>query len=194
MSTWRHDPSLEHWKAKCKSHTSKHRSVTDHKSSAIITGASRGIGEAIAFDLASRGAKLAITYTSDRSKTSVDNLESRIASEANSKAISIQCDLKDPEAPRRVVDETVKALGHIDILVNNAAAFSSTKIEDTTIEHFDEIFRLNVRAALLMLQAVLPHLRRPGRIINISSVASRQGMVGVGAYAASKAALEGMEP
>lgn len=123
---------------------------------------------------------------------SIEALKSRISKETASSCISFQCDLKDPSAPTRVVEETVKAFGAVDIIVNNAAAFSSTRLEDTTTEHFDEILHLNVRAALLMVQAALPHLRRPGRIINISSVASRQGMPGVGTYSASKAALEGM--
>ena len=60
-----------------------------------------------------------------------------------------------------------------------------------TAEHFDEVFHLNVRAPLFMVQAVLPHLRRPGRIINISSVGAREGYAGTGTYSASKAALEG---
>lgn len=105
----------------------------------------------------------------------------------------MQCDLKDPTAPTQIVRATVEAFGpHIDILVNNAAIISSKFAQDITIEHFDEIFHTNVRAPLLLLQAVLPHLRRPeGRIINISSVGGRQGYPGTGAYAATKAALEG---
>lgn len=160
--------------------------------SAIVTGASRGIGEAIAFDLASRGAKVAITYSSDRSKAQAEKLISRIKSEANSDAIDIQCNLRETSAPKQIVDATLKAFGKdIDILVNNAAAISDKFVQDVTPEHFDEIFHLNVRAPLLMIQAVLPHLRRPGRIVNISSVGARGGYPGVGTYAASKAALEG---
>ncbi|KAF2160257.1 hypothetical protein M409DRAFT_70600 [Zasmidium cellare ATCC 36951] len=159
---------------------------------AIVTGASRGIGTAIAYDLASRGAKIAITYSSDRSKEGANNLISRIESSANSKAIGIQCNLLDTSAPQHIVSETLAAFGpQIDILVNNAAGISDKKVEDVTPSHFEEVFCVNVRAPLLMLQATLPHLRRPGRIINISSVAARQGFPGIGTYAASKAALEG---
>ncbi|KAI5357607.1 Putative short-chain dehydrogenase/reductase SDR, NAD(P)-binding domain superfamily [Septoria linicola] len=159
---------------------------------AIVTGASRGIGTAIAFDLASRGAKVAITYSSDKSKQGADELISRIKSEANSSAIGIQCNLSEVPAAQHIVDETVKAFGQdIDILVNNAATISDKFIADITPEHFDAVMHLNVRAPLLMLQAVLPHLRRPGRIINISSVGARAGYRAVGVYSASKAALEG---
>ncbi|KAK4574211.1 hypothetical protein LTR86_001972 [Recurvomyces mirabilis] len=159
---------------------------------AIVTGASRGIGAAIAHDLASRGAKVMITYSSDRSKQPTDELVSKIKSETGSEATDVQCDLKDPSAARQIVDATVKAFGQkIDILVNNAAVISDKKIEDITTGDFDEVFYTNTRAPLLMVQAVLPHLRKPGRIINISSVGARAAYPGVGLYSASKAALEG---
>lgn len=157
-----------------------------------MTGGSRGIGSALAFDLASRGAKVAITYSSDRSKQPTDELISRIQSEAKGSAIGIQCNLQTPEAPKQIVSETIKAFGDkIDILVNNAGVISDKYLQDITLEHFDEVFYLNVRAPLLMLQAVLPHLRTPGRIINISSVGARAAFPGVGTYSASKSALEG---
>lgn len=157
-----------------------------------MTGSSRGIGEAIAFGLAAHGAKVTITYSSDRSKKGADALVSRIKNETNSSAIDVQCDLKSPDAPKKIVDATTKAFGdHIDILVNNAAIISDKYAQDITADHFDEVFHTNVRAPLFMLQAVLPYLRKPGRIINLSSVGARQGYPGVGAYAASKAAIEG---
>ncbi|KAF2487200.1 hypothetical protein BDY17DRAFT_288512 [Neohortaea acidophila] len=157
---------------------------------AIVTGGSRGIGSAIAFTLASHGAKVAITYTSDRSSEPTKALVERISSEAKSRAISIQCDLKDPKSPQKIVDETVKEFGHIDILVNNAAVFSTTFLPDITLQLFEDLFHTNVRAPMLLSQAVLPHLRRPGRIINISSIGAREGHPGSGTYAATKGALE----
>ncbi|KAF2773710.1 NAD(P)-binding protein [Teratosphaeria nubilosa] len=159
---------------------------------AIVTGASRGIGAAIAFDLASRGAKVTITYSSDRFKAPADALVQKIKSQAQSSAIDVQCDLKSPEAPQQIIDATLKAFGpHIDILVNNAGIISGSKIEEITAEHFDEVFHTNVRAPLFMLQAAPPHLKHPARIINISSIGARAGYPGTGTYAASKAALEG---
>ncbi|KXS96413.1 hypothetical protein AC578_3017 [Pseudocercospora eumusae] len=159
---------------------------------AIVTGASRGIGEAIALDLGARGAKVVLTYSSDRSREAANKTIARIESEGSSAAIGVQCNLKDVEAPKQIVDETIKAFGsHIDILINNAAVISGSYVADITPEHFDEVFHVNVRAPLLMVQAVLPYLRKPGRIVNISSVGSRAGYPSTGTYAASKAALEG---
>ncbi|KAF2717548.1 NAD(P)-binding protein [Polychaeton citri CBS 116435] len=158
---------------------------------AIVTGASRGIGESIALGLAARGAKIVLTYSSDRSKPAAEAIVRRIADESNSEAIHVQCDLTSTEAPSKIVEAAVGVFGHVDILVNNAAMISGSKVEEITAEHFDEVFHLNVRAPLLMVQAVLPHLHRPGRIVNISSVGARAGFPGVGTYAASKAALEG---
>ncbi|TKX18657.1 dehydrogenase-like protein 7 [Elsinoe australis] len=159
---------------------------------AIVTGASRGIGAAIAYDLASHGAHVALTYSSDRSRAGVDELISRIKLTGSSSAIGIQCDLGSTSAPSQIVSATTDAFGpNIDILINNAAAISGLKAHEITPEHFDQIFHLNVRAPLLMLQAVLPHLRRPGRIVNVSSIGARAGFPGVGTYSASKAALEG---
>nr|POE52019.1 hydrolase tropi [Quercus suber] len=170
----------------------KEAAFLQHVQCAIVTGGSRGIGEAIAFDLASRGAKVVLTYSSDRSKKSADALVQRIKTEADSSAIDVQCDLKDPKAAQQIVDATLEAFGdHIDILVNNAAIISDKFVGDITAEHFDDVFQTNVRAPLFMLQAILPRLRRPGRIINISSVGARQGYPGTGVYCASKAALEG---
>jgi 3-oxoacyl-[acyl-carrier protein] reductase len=140
--------------------------LTNDYCSAIVTGASRGIGRAIAFDLACRGAKVVFTYTSDRSKEPSNELISRIESNANSSAISVQCDLLSPGSPERIVKAALEAYGpHIDILVNNAAMITDKYVGDISTEHFDEVFHLNVRAPLLMVQAVLPHLRRPGRNI-----------------------------
>ena len=158
---------------------------------AIVTGASRGIGEAIAFDLAARGAKVVLTYSADRSRAPIETLSKRITSEANSSSIAVQADLKQIPSAKKIVDEAVKAFGHVDILVNNAAELQIQVVQDITPEDFDSIFYANVRAPLLLVQAVLPHLRRPGRIINISSIASRYGFASSGSYCATKAALEG---
>ena len=95
---------------------------------------------------------MVITYSSDRSKQPVNELISRIKSDANSDAIGMQCNLQSTEAPKQIVDETLKAFGpHIDILVNNAAAITNKFVQDITPEHFDEIFHLNVRTPLLMV-------------------------------------------
>ncbi len=91
------------------------------------------------------------------------------------------------------MQETIKVFGgKIDILVNNAAAELNKPLGAITPEEFASIYDLNVRAPTLLTQAVLPHLRRPGRIINISSVAGRAGFANLSMYCSSKAALEGL--
>ena len=159
---------------------------------AIVTGASRGIGQTLAFDLASRGAKVAITYTSPSSQSGVERLAQRITTEANSASVTVQADLREPSSADKVIDETVKAFGHIDILVNNAGLISGSLLQDVTPEEFDSVYHLNVLAPLLLVQKALPHLRRPGRIINLSSVGARANFSSVSVYASSKAALEGL--
>ena len=109
------------------------------------------------------------------------------------KAIKIQSDLRQVQAPEAIVQATRSAFGdHIDILVNNAAGSVAKRLEDISVEDFSFIFDLNVRAIVLMTQAVLPFLRSPGRIINVGSVGSRSGMQGLSLYCASKSALEGL--
>jgi 3-oxoacyl-[acyl-carrier protein] reductase len=110
-----------------------------------------------------------------------------------SAAIGIKADLRDPESPAKIVAETTKHFGeHIDILVNNAGVELVKPIPDITVDDFSFVYNLNVRAPLLMLQSVLPHLRAPGRIINIGSVGGRGGFKQLSVYCSSKAALEGM--
>jgi 3-oxoacyl-[acyl-carrier protein] reductase len=110
-----------------------------------------------------------------------------------SQAIPIKADLRDPLSPKRVVEETVQAFGPIiDILVNNAGAELVKPLQDITAQDFAAMYDLNVRGPLLLTQAVLPHVRAPGRIINISSVGARYGFKDLSVYCSSKAALEGL--
>jgi 3-oxoacyl-[acyl-carrier protein] reductase len=105
----------------------------------------------------------------------------------------VQADLSETNAPEKIVAATLEAFGdNIDILVNNAAVLGGKSLTETTAEDYATVFNVNVRAPLLMTGAVVPHLRAPGRIINMSSVGSRLGPPKYALYAASKAALEGM--
>ncbi|OJJ35408.1 hypothetical protein ASPWEDRAFT_155162 [Aspergillus wentii DTO 134E9] len=159
---------------------------------AIVTGSSRGIGAGIAYELARRGAKVAITYTTSNSTKQAHHLIQQIQSLSTS-AIAIKADLRNPSSATQIVHETTHAFGpHIDILVNNAAVELVKPIPDIEGSDFDYVFELNVRAPALMVQAVLPYLRAPGRIINIGSVAARCGFARMSVYCASKAALEGL--
>lgn len=160
---------------------------------AIVTGASRGIGAAIALSLAKVGAKVAITYVSDSSSPAADALVAQInALDNDSSATKIQVNLADASAPQIIVDATLAAFGPtIDILVNNAGTGIRKPFLETTHADFDHGINVNLRAAFFLSQAVVPHLRRPGRIINISSIVARTGGPLYAVYAASKAGVEG---
>lgn len=177
---------------------------------AIVTGASRGIGAGLAIELARRGAnvgmfnaddaahtnapQVVLVYTSPKSEEKANKIASEISSLNNgSKAHIVQADLKQIEAPEKIVASTREAFGDkIDILVNNAGVLWANPIEETTAEDFAGIFDVNVRAPLLLTKAVIPYLRKPGRIINMSSVGAHIGPPKMSLYAASKAAIEGM--
>ncbi|KAF3049249.1 hypothetical protein E8E11_009202 [Didymella keratinophila] len=161
---------------------------------AIVTGASRGIGAGLAIELARRGANVALVYTSPKSEGKAKKIALDIEGLKNgSKGHIVQADLKQVEAPEKVVASTREAFGDkIDILVNNAGVLWANPIEETTAEDYAGIFDVNVRAPLLLIKAVMPYLRKPGRIINMSSVGARIGPPKMSLYAASKAAIEGM--
>lgn len=162
---------------------------------AIVTGATRGLGATMVLDLAARGARVAITYTSPSSESKANELVKQISSIQNgSKMIGIRADASDPASASKIVQETTAAFGEksIDILVNNAGIEVAKELKDITKEDFERIYAINVLHPILLTQAVLPHLRTPGRIINISSVGARSGFASLSLYTSSKAALEGL--
>ncbi|KAF2685678.1 NAD(P)-binding protein [Lentithecium fluviatile CBS 122367] len=138
--------------------------------------------------------KVTIIYTSPNSETKARQVASQVSALSNgSQAIVVQADLKEIEAPEKIVAATVEAFGDkIDILVNNAGVLFGKTILETAADDYAAIFDVNVRAPLLMTKAVVPHLRAPGRIVNLSSVGARSGFEDMALYSASKAALEGM--
>ncbi|TRM63378.1 hypothetical protein BD626DRAFT_402424 [Schizophyllum amplum] len=163
---------------------------------AIVTGSARGIGEEIAYELAKRGAKVMITFTSETSQSRADALVARIAALQNgATSASVRADLALPESPDIIVKATLAAFSTstIDILVNNAGINLNCPLAALTSAAFDSVFDINVRGAFLMTRAVLPHLpATPGaRIVNISSQGARRGFPDYTVYCASKAALEG---
>ncbi len=154
---------------------------------ALVTGASRGIGAAIALALAERGADVAITYgnSADRAAEVVRAIEAR-----GRVGVAIQADGADPEAVRRSVDEAVRALGGLDILVNNAAIARYSTIAEVSVETFDALFDVNVRAPLLASQAAIPHLPTGGRIVTIGSAGAERIVGDTGTvYYMTKSAL-----
>ena len=135
-----------------------------------------------------------MTFTSPASEKYVDELVKRIEQLHNgSAAAKVQADLRQIDAPEKIVQATRSAFGdHVDILVNNAGCTLEKGLGDISVDDFSYVYDLNVRAVLLMSKEVLPYLRPPGRIINLSSVGARAGYKEFSLYCSSKAAVEGM--
>ena len=154
---------------------------------ALVTGASKGIGAAIARELAGRGAAVAVNYSG--SKAAAEKLVAEIKS-AGGKAIAFQADLSNPDSIGPFVEKVARELGPIDVLVNNAGVYEFSPIEAVTAEHFHKHFNLNVLGLLLTTQAALKHFNPVGgSIINIGSVAA-DGIGGASVYSATKGAVD----
>ncbi|KAK7889935.1 hypothetical protein LTR67_008399 [Exophiala xenobiotica] len=140
---------------------------------AIVTGGSRGIGAAIATELARRGASIVLTYVSS-AKGALATLH-QIEAVGGPKAVAVQADCSDAEvAARKVVAEAVKGFGPgIDIIVNNAANGNDHSLEEVDTPTFDIMFHTNVLFPLALVKESAPYLRRCGRIVNISSAGAR---------------------
>ena len=155
---------------------------------AIVTGSSKGIGEAIARGLAEHGAKVVI---SSRKQEAVDEVASQLK-EAGLEAVGIACHVGDSEQRTQLVQKTIEQYGGVDILVNNAAinpVFGP--IEEAQEAAFDKIMDVNLKAPWVLSNLVLPSMkeRGGGSIINISSVEGLKPGLGLGLYSTSKAAL-----
>jgi 3-oxoacyl-[acyl-carrier protein] reductase len=154
----------------------------------LVTGGSRGIGAAIAKRLAEDGANVAITYAKDAQ--SAESVVKAIKSSGR-KALAIQADAADPKAIKSAVEQTAKAFGQIDVLVNNAGTAIPRAFEEATLEEFDQVININFRAVLVATQAVLKYLPDGGRIISIGSCVGERNMTpGLTAYAATKGAVK----
>ena len=154
----------------------------------LVTGASRGIGAAIAKRLAADGAHVAITYSkgADAAVKVVNDIE-----RAGGKAIAIQADATDAKAVMAAVGKTVATFGGLDVLVNNAGTAIPKPFEETTLEEFDRVIDINLRGVFIATQAALRHMRDGGRIITIGScVGERMMTPGLVAYAATKGAVK----
>jgi 3-oxoacyl-[acyl-carrier protein] reductase len=158
---------------------------------ALVTGAARGIGRAIALSLASAGANVAVNYR--QSQAQANAVVDAIA-RLGRKATALQGDVSDALAVKAMLTRLQQELGPIDILVNNAGVALNRGLDDLSEADFDRTLAVNLKSAFLCISAVLPHMRaqRWGRIVNISSGAARgAGVVGVH-YNAAKAGLEGL--
>jgi len=158
---------------------------------ALVTGASRGIGAAIALAFAEAGAAVAVNY-----RERADEAEAVVAKirDIGGRAVAIAADVSQAAAVARLADHAASALGPVDILVNNAGMALVRGIDDLTEDDFDATIAVNLKSAFLCTQAVVPAMRAKkwGRIVNISSGAARgAGAIGVH-YNASKAGMEGL--
>jgi len=157
---------------------------------ALVTGGSRGIGAAIAKRLASDGAAVAITYSNSSSRA--DEVVKAIEL-AGGKAIAIKADSVDAEAVKNAVAETVKKLGGLDVLVNNAGVAAIAPLAEFSLADFDRMLAVNVRAVFVASQEASRHMKEGGRIITIGSTnAERMPFAGGGPYAMTKAAVAGL--
>ncbi|MEL7552113.1 3-oxoacyl-ACP reductase family protein [Pseudomonas protegens] len=157
---------------------------------ALIQGGSRGIGAAIVERLAAEGASVAFTYVSSASKAQA--LQDSIIAKGG-KALAIHADSADAEAIRRAVNDSVKAFGRLDILINNAGVLAIAPLDEFKLEDFDRTLAINVRSVFIATQEAARHMGEGGRIINIGSTnADRMPFAGGGPYAMSKAALVGL--
>jgi 3-oxoacyl-[acyl-carrier protein] reductase len=154
---------------------------------ALVTGASRGIGAAIAKALAAEGADVAITY--EKSAESAAEVVSAIKAKGR-RAVAIQADSADAAAVQASVEKTAAELGGLDILVNNAGILRLGELKDISLADIDALLNVNVRAQIIASKAALAHLPKGGRIITIGSYfADRVPTPILGVYAATKSAL-----
>jgi len=154
---------------------------------AIVTGASKGIGAAIAKSLAREGASVVVNYAS--SKAGADAVVAEINT-AGGKAFAVQGDVSKSADAQAIVDAAIKQYGRLDVLVNNSGVYGFAPIENITEEDFHRHFNVNVLGLLLTTQAAVKHLGEGSSIINIGSVVSRITPPGSAVYTGTKGAVD----
>lgn len=153
---------------------------------AVITGASSGIGAATAIYLSKLGARLAIT---GRNKDRLQETANQCDDSANT--LQIQADVGEEEDCKKIVQQTVEKFGQLDVLINNAGVLEMGSIETTSLEQYDRVMNVNMRAVYNLTMLAVPHLEKTqGNIVNVSSVNGIRSFPGVLAYNVSKAALD----
>lgn len=154
---------------------------------ALVTGASRGIGRAIAERLGRDGANVAITYAGNREKAEavVETIQSN-----GGQALAVQSDISKVEETRDLFEQVINIFGQLDVVVNNVGVSVYKPTVDITESDFDRVFNTNARGTFFALQEAAKHVKDGGRIISLSSGATKQSIPTGGLYAASKAAIE----
>jgi len=154
---------------------------------AIVTGASKGIGAAIAKSLASEGASVVVNYAS--SKSGADAVVADITA-AGGRAVAVHGDVSKAAEAQGIIDSAVKNFGRLDILVNNSGVYEFSPIETFTEQHYTKIFNVNVLGVLLTTQAAVKHLSEGSSIINIGSVVSSLTPPNSAVYTGTKGAVD----
>ncbi len=156
----------------------------------VVTGASRGLGHAIAEEMGRGGAKVVVNYS--RSKEPAEELAKRI-SEDGGEAIAVQGDVSDPEQAQSLIDQTIERFGRIDVLVNNAGINIDRTLRKLSVEDWDKVIQVDLNSAFYTVHAALPHMmdQGGGKIINMSSFVGEAGNIGQANYSAAKAGLLG---
>jgi 3-oxoacyl-[acyl-carrier protein] reductase len=155
---------------------------------AVVTGASKGIGAAIAEKLGSEGAKVVVNYAHD--KAGAERVAAKIK-QSGGEAIAVQADVSKAADVKKLFAETARAFGNVDILVNNAGVYEFRPLESLDEEHFHKIFDLNVLGLLLTTKEAVAHMNgEGGSIINLSSIASKTPTVNTSVYSGTKGAVD----
>jgi NAD(P)-dependent dehydrogenase (short-subunit alcohol dehydrogenase family) len=155
---------------------------------ALVTGASRGIGRASALALARAGAQVLVHYSNGEKEADAVVEEIRAAGGVAQK---IPANLRDADGPHRLAERVREVIGHrLDILVANAGVSKAASIEETTVEDFDNLFAVNVRAPYFLVQQLLPVMCKGSSIVLLSSLAARAAVGTLSAYAATKGAVD----
>ena len=156
----------------------------------VVTGASRGLGRAIAQEVARGGAKVVVNYS--RSKEPAEELVNEI-SENGGEAIAVQADVSDAEQAQRLIDQAIEEYGRIDVLVNNAGINIDRTLKKLSVEDWDTVIQVDLNSAFYTVHAVLPHMTEQGggKIINMSSFVGEAGNIGQANYSAAKAGVLG---
>jgi len=153
----------------------------------LVTGGARRLGRAIALTLAQAGADVAITFRASQSEAVETAAE--IAATGR-RSLAVPCDVRSESSVHAAVAQVMAAFGKLDILVNNAAVFSSAALESMTLDQWDTVFETNTRGPFLVSREALPHLRATrGRVVNLGSLGGLRAWAGHAHYCASKAAL-----
>ncbi len=157
----------------------------------VITGAGRGLGSAIAEELGQGGAKIIVNYS--KSKGPAEELVAKLLKIGAPQAVAIQADVADATQAARLIDETIKQFGRIDVLVNNAGITLDRSMKNMTVEDWDKVIQIDLNSCFYTVKAAFPHFvqQKSGKIINISSVIGQMGNFGQANYSAAKAGIIG---